>query len=211
MDPGSRGPSKGALAVVFGLIVWTAASAEATAAPAGAAFVQVANGPGGNTPNPSADDVAQEKDDSQADRVRGIFPPPDRTLLRLLGKAGQLVDQHRYAEAVRCLGAILDSPEDHFFQPDKSGPVHRSLKSEAQRLLGQMPRQGRELYELQYGVRARQLLIDAAVAGDAFELADVSRRFFHTQAGYEATLLLALYHLNEGRPLGWRPAGSVAG
>ena len=32
-------------------------------------------------------------------------------------------------------------------------------------------------------------------------LAEVSRRFFHTEAGYEATLLLGLYHLDHGQPL----------
>ena len=32
-------------------------------------------------------------------------------------------------------------------------------------------------------------------------LAEVSRRFFHTRAGYEATFLLGLDHLDHGRPL----------
>ncbi len=64
-----------------------------------------------------------------------------------------------------------------------------------------MPGEGRELYELQYGVRAKQLLQEAAAAGDAQGLAEVSRRFFHTRAGYEATFLLGLDHLDHGRPL----------
>ena len=38
--------------------------------------------------------------------------------------------------------------------------------------------------------QARKLLDEAAAAGDASGLADVSRRFFHTRAGYEATELL---------------------
>jgi len=133
--------------------------------------------------------------------ARGIFAAPDRTLVQLLGKAESLVEEGRYVEAVRCLGAILDSPEDYFYQPDRGGPVHRSLKSEAERMLGRMPPHARELYELQYGAQARQMLLDAALAGDEFSLAEVSRRFFHTEAGYEATLLLGLHHLSEARPL----------
>jgi len=160
-----------------------------------------------------ADDVAapaeadeQGESGDQAAQGQNVFAPPDRATLRLLTQARQLVDQDRYVEAVRCLGALFDSPQDYFFRPDKDDPTPRSLKSEAQRLLGQMSRRGRELYELQYGARARRMLAEAAAAGDGTGLADVSRRFFHTQAGYEATLLLGLHHLDHGRPL----AGALA-
>jgi len=144
----------------------------------------------------------------EADKLKGpnVFVPADRTVLRLLDRARLLLEQERYAESVRCLGAILDSPEDYFFQPDQNGPVHLSLKAEAQRLLGQMPRTGSELYELQYGARARQMLKEAAAAGDPTLLTDVSRRFYHTQAGYEATLLLGLNHMDHGR---WLAAALV--
>lgn len=186
-DPSKIAPAGWLALVLVGVMAAELPAAPATV-PAGAPTIQ-----------PASDDA-----DSDAEGVqpRGIFATPDRSLVRLLGKARQLVDEDRYAEAVRCLGAILDSPEDYFFQPDRHGPVHRSLKSEAQRLIGELPRQGRELYELQYGAQARHLLIDAAASGDAFELAEVSRRFFHTQAGYEATLLLGIHHLSQGRPLG---------
>ena len=156
----------------------------------------------------AAGDAPDDEGESsqQAAQGQNVFAPPDRATLRLVGKARQLMDQDRYAEAVRCLGAVFESPQDYFFHPDKNDPVPRSLKSEAQRLLGEMSRRGRQLYELQYGARARQMLSAAAAAGDAVGLAEVSRRFFHTQAGYEATLLLGLYHLDHGRPL----AGALA-
>jgi outer membrane protein assembly factor BamB len=86
-------------------------------------------------------------------------------------------------------------------RPATPGPTYRSLKREAERLLGAMPRQGHEFYELQFGAQARQMLRQAAETGDAAALAEVSRRFFHTEAGYEATLLLGLYHLDHGQPL----------
>ena len=164
--------------------------------------------PNGNDPSRPAP-VATDADDQAArpSRLsRNIFAPPDRATARLLSRAGLLIERQRYAEAVRCLGAILESPQDYFFHPDRGDAGPRSLKAEAQRLLGQMSRQGSQLYELQYGTRARQLLDEAAAAGDAAGLAEVSRRFFHTRAGHEATLLLGLYQMDHGRPL----AGALA-
>ena len=107
----------------------------------------------------------------------------------------------RYGEAVRCLDAISEGPEDFFFLPDKTAPVHRSLKAEAQRMIREMPREGREVYELQFGARARRMLDDALAAGDIGAVAEVSRRFFHTKSGYQATFLLGLDHFDRGRPL----------
>jgi outer membrane protein assembly factor BamB/tetratricopeptide (TPR) repeat protein len=147
--------------------------------------------------------VQADADESEAnnDLAQDVFVPPERNVLQRLAKARQLLQEARYGEAVRYLGSILDGPEDYFFQPDKNVPVHRSLKAEAQRLIGQMPREGRDLYELQYGARARQKLAEAVSSGDAEGVAEVSRRFFHTQPGYEATLLMGLSHLDHGRPL----------
>jgi outer membrane protein assembly factor BamB/DNA-binding SARP family transcriptional activator len=130
-----------------------------------------------------------------------IFLPPDRRTLQKLSQAKELIAKERYGEAVQNLGAILEGPEDYFFQPQINKPLHRSLKAEAQHLIGQMPRKGRELYELEFGAKAKRLLEEAAAAGDAQGLAEVSRRFFHTRAGYEATFLLGLDHLDHGRPL----------
>ena len=185
------GPARAVVAIVL------LASAANTAVAADGAFLQA-----GNQVAEGENEVAgeeEEVDDGQPQA--NVFPPPDRATLRLLDKAQQLLDQGRYAEGIRCLGAIFDTPQDYFFRstPNDSGP--RSLKSEAERILGSMSRRGRELYELQYGARARQMLTQAAAAGDASELAEVSRRFFHTQAGYEATLLLGIDHLDHGRPL----------
>ena len=137
----------------------------------------------------------------QNDAIQTTFAPPDRRTLLLFSRARLLLEEARHAEAVQCLGAILENPNDFFFRSGPTAASHSSLKSEAQRLLGGMSRQGRELYELQFGPVARRMLRDAAIAGDADGLAEVSRRFFHTQAGYEATLLLGLHHLDHARPM----------
>lgn len=192
------------LVVMAGLLVFVSGPHQALAADP-SAFLQA----GAKKPQEAAPTPAEAEDaKAKADNLKGpnVFVPADRTVLRLLDRARLLLEQERYAEAVRCLGAILDSPEDYFFQPDHAGPVHLSLKSEAQRLLGEMPRAGSELYELQYGARARQLLNEAATKGDAAALTEVSRRFYHTRAGYEATLLLGLDHMDHGR---WLAAALV--
>lgn len=125
----------------------------------------------------------------------------DRETEQLLKKARELLQEKRYAEAVRALGAIVEAPEDFFFQPDPNGPVHLSLKAEAQKLIGELPRAARETYELQYGARAAQQLAEALDKRDFQQLTEVSRRFFHTEAGYRATYLLAQHHRDHGRPL----------
>jgi outer membrane protein assembly factor BamB len=151
----------------------------------------------GNQGNPAEGD----KDPNDSEPGENVFLLPDRNVLQQLTKARQLLKEERYGDAVRYLGAVLEGPEDFFFQPDKNVPIHRSLKAEAQRLIGQMPRQGWELYQLQFGARAQRMLTDAKSSGNADLLADVSRRFFHTTAGHEATFLLGLYQFDHARPL----------
>ena len=105
------------------------------------------------------------------------------------------------------LQKILDSKEDVFVQvrqPTADGQEKVrwvSAKAEANRLLGTMPGDGMQFYELQYGFTARKLLTEAKAKSDPRILAEVAQRYFHTEAGAEATDLLGTYHLDRGRPL----------
>jgi hypothetical protein len=135
-----------------------------------------------------------------------VFLWADRAVLQRLASAKELIHQGRYGEAARYLGGVVESAEDYFVPPEKGQTVYRSLKAEANRLIGKMPASGRESYELQYGPRAKRMLEEAVAKGDVGGLAEVSRRFFHTQAGYQATLLLGLENLDRGSPL----AGALA-
>ena len=92
-----------------------------------------------------------------------------------------MLEDRRYGEAVRLLGSLLENPEDFFFKPNADEPVYRSLKAEAGRLIADMPAEGRESYELQFGARAAQMLKQAAAAGNLSDVAEVSRRFFYTR------------------------------
>ncbi|HXT59763.1 MAG TPA: PQQ-binding-like beta-propeller repeat protein, partial [Pirellulales bacterium] len=145
--------------------------------------------------------AAADPDAMTAEGVESVFYPPDRSTMQKFSQARELLGEKRYGEAVRLLGDLLALPEDGFFQPDRDSPVFRSLKGEARRLIGEMPAEGKASYELQYGAQARKMLVDAIAAGDADALAAISRQFFHTEAGYEATYLLGSSEMESGRPL----------
>ena len=136
--------------------------------------------------------------------------PIDRLAEKRLRQAKQLIDDKKYEEAIPLLQGILDgsarggtaTAEDYFFHPDPNDRSQvRSLKSEVRRMIGELPDVGREVYERQYGALSRQLLADAVKSGDQPQLAAVSNRFFHTEAGAEATFRLGNRFLDQGRSL----------
>ena len=93
----------------------------------------------------------------------GNFAAPDRNLLQALKRAQKVLKEHRYGEALEGLSQVLRSNEDYLYQPDRKVPI-KGLKAEAQQLLGQMPREGLDLYEVRAGAEARNKL-NRAVAG----------------------------------------------
>jgi len=144
--------------------------------------------------------IALGQDDEEAPR---LFPLAPRELRQPLSRAREAIDEQQYSDAVRELASILNNPtsDDYFLAPEAGSDVQTSLRTAAQQMLGSMPAKGRDLYELQSGAEARAALDSALEKGDVQALADVSRRFFHTKAGYEATLLLGKHNLDQGRPL----------
>jgi outer membrane protein assembly factor BamB len=139
-----------------------------------------------------------------------VLFPIDRQAEKRLRQAKQLIDDKKYEEAIPLLQGILDgsarggpaTAEDYFFHPDPNDRSQvRSLKSEVRRMIGALPDAGRDGYERQYGALARQLLADAVKSGDQSQLAAVSNRFFHTEAGAEATFRLGNRFLDQGRSL----------
>ena len=132
-----------------------------------------------------------------------VFLPAPRELIQQLNRAKQSLEAERYSDAVFRLGGLLNEPEseDFFIRDAQQTGRMISLKSEAQRILGDMPRDGRAAYELQFGSEAQRLLELAVNDGDIGQLVNVSRKFFQTDAGQQATYLVGRYHLDFGRPL----------
>ncbi len=64
--------------------------------------------------------------------------------------------------------------------------------------MAQLPPEGKKVYELEYGVSTADTLKKAKLTGDPRLLGDLMRLYLHTEAGGEATNLLATYYLDRG-------------
>lgn len=135
-----------------------------------------------------------------------------RPLTRLLREGKQAIDEKRYSDGIAVLGALLlqeerdDLPEDalrqdFFTEASGNGYYKNSVRSEALRLLGSIPEEGRKTLEIQYGVAARQQLDAAVAARDLAAISEIARKYYHTDAGYDASILLAQDKLIRGYPI----------
>jgi len=125
----------------------------------------------------------------------------DRLQVQALTLARQLCQRGQYTEATRLLDGILAAEADYAFQPDIAVPLLRCLKPEAERMISELPPEGRDAYRLQFEVVSQRALAEAIKAGNVKGIAAVAERFFHTQAGAEATYLLAAHYRDRGHPL----------
>lgn len=99
------------------------------------------------------------------------------------------------------LQGVLARDEDSFLE--RAGDDHQQLglKATARQLIGDLPPEGYEAYELLHGATARRQLEAAIRAGNRDAIAKVVRQFFHTSAGYEAALVLAEMEADQGHRL----------
>lgn len=127
---------------------------------------------------------------------------PDRKKTRALKQARLMVKNGDYRQSLEILQRILDLPEDSLFYDDiENKTKFLSLKTEANRIIGSLPKAGRDAYELRYGTLAKQLLKEAFADGNLHGVAEVARRFFHCEAGYKATYLMASFEMDRSNPL----------
>lgn len=137
-----------------------------------------------------------------------IFLLAPRSLQRLLAEGQTAIQDGRYAEGIAALGGVLYEEDatvaedlrgqDFFLVRPARGNYTQSLKNQAIRILSQLPEEGRQVLELQFGVTARKQLDDAISKRDILAIEDVARRFAHCQAGHDAMILLAQSKLSEG-------------
>jgi outer membrane protein assembly factor BamB len=156
--------------------------------------------------------VGQDEPEIES-RSQDVFLPPDHLLRQKLDDARNALRDEQYNDAVSVLGYLLSGTglneaaaegepvEDYFIEPPSAGSAQRSLKAEARRMLAELPPAGSEAYQLLYGHEANLMLEAALESGDAEALTEVIRKYFFTEAGFQATLLLGRLQLAEGRPL----------
>lgn len=141
-----------------------------------------------------------------------VSDPDSRTFLQDLRQAREAIGEERYDDALSYLGRLLtgdpakatdDKPvlAEDFFLVSRDGEILTSIKADALKLFDAIPAKALKQYELAYGAEAQALLDAAFTTGDADKLAEVIRRFFHTEAGYRACLELGRLNLEQGRPL----------
>ena len=143
----------------------------------------------------------------------GRFIEPPRGSMQQMKLATEAAAQERFADAVVILGDMLareqveaddelsgqdffiDSPTDARTVP----VVQKSFIAEARRLLSTMPVAALDTYELRYGAQASKILSDAQSSRDWTQVALVKRKFFHTNAGRDATELLIQRSIADGQ------------
>jgi hypothetical protein len=123
----------------------------------------------------------------------------DSDVRQRLSEARERVAEGQYAAAAGLLGELLERRDDPALGvPGESGVV-RSVKAEADAILGSLPAAGREQYEALFGAVAREKLRQAGEAGNVAALAELTRSYFFTKAGEEAVLLVARYYWSIGQ------------
>ena len=145
---------------------------------------------------------------------RTCFLPADRHTLQELADSRKLLAEGRFRRGGPLSGRHSRGVrKTSSFSPTRNSPIHRSLKAEAQRLIGQMPREGRELYELQYGARARRMLDEALGVGRRRARWPRFRGgSFTPAAAIRPRFCSGLHHFDHGRPLaGALTLAAVAG
>ncbi len=146
----------------------------------------------------------------------GRFIEAPRSAQQQLREAERSLAEERYSDAVVRLGDLLAGDSEQLAEEDLSGqdfflevddtravgqPVVSSMLRAARDKIGSLPSSALDTYRLRYGSLARKLLDEAAQSRDWYQVREVRRRYFHTDAGYEASALLAQHEIYDGRPL----------
>ncbi len=146
----------------------------------------------------------------------GRFVEAPRGLEQILREAEQGIEDGRYSDAIVRLGDLLAGEDsnrllddvqgqDFFIQSapvdGESRPLRLSFLRRVRDLIGGLPAEAADLYELRYGPSARKILDEASESRDWRSVKEVRRRYFHTLAGYESSMLLAQRSMLLGHPL----------
>lgn len=146
--------------------------------------------------------VARQRRAFQPRPGTDVLIQAEREIIRRLRLAEQSIERKQYVQAVTLLQAVIDRDKDAFFYPDpEKRDVLQSVRMTAQTMIADMPEKGRNLYELKVGGKAQGLMDEALKSGGLGQLQEVTRRFFHTQAGYQSSYRLGILHLDRDEPL----------
>ncbi len=138
----------------------------------------------------------------------GVMMTAPREVEVLLSDAQEAIESKQWVEASVALGQLLgieeNAPEgntgdDYFLSPaerTKDGPT--TVLGRVKKILDNLPQEAKQAFELRYGARSKQLLERAIESDDRSILYQLSSRFGSTNAGRDASLLLAQQLLADG-------------
>ncbi len=137
----------------------------------------------------------------------------DRRVEQQLRSALRALDAGNVEAALQSLQSLVELEDESFAQTDAASPGV-AVRWEAQRLLSELPRSARDLYETIYGGVARAelkrmealrprkasvaVVENRAADGRAAVMREIARRYFHTDAGRMASKQLADLWLEQG-------------
>jgi outer membrane protein assembly factor BamB len=186
------------LALVAALLVLVAL--KPIPAQDGKAVEIVGEGPAVPSPvAPTPKDASNSSDFSES-----LTLPRDSVQKGKLEAAAQYIESKNWEIAVPALQKLVDLDYDIFADLPRVGVNGRiayvwvSVQGEADRLLGTLPKEGKDLYRAKFDGNAAELLKDARQSGSVDKLKVVVRKYRHTNPGVEAAALLAGYLLDRG-------------
>ena len=141
---------------------------------------------------------------------QGNFVEPPRAVRQLLRQAEQSVEAGRSGEAAIALGKLaageLEDPnqrQDFLLDVGEPGgpPATESLYRRVRTAIGELPPDALQAYRLRYDAEATRALDEASSRSDLAAVAEVRRKFFHTEAGHRASYILAMDRWHHGQTL----------
>src|SRR5687768_6257341 len=90
--------------------------------------------------------------------VSGVYLPTDRSLSRAMARARERLAAREYHQALAFLHEILMRDEDSFLERLEGQQHQAGLKATARQLIGELPLEGQDTYELLHGATARRQL-----------------------------------------------------
>ncbi|MFL5341960.1 MAG: PQQ-binding-like beta-propeller repeat protein, partial [Gemmataceae bacterium] len=122
----------------------------------------------------------------------------------VINAANDYIKKKDWDVAARSLQYLLEKPEDSFFAVTKKKPdgtqytTRISIRLEANRMIGELPTEGLEVYRQKFGAKAKQMLEEGIARNDPQQLSLVAMRYRHTEAGNKAIQWLADHFLDRG-------------
>jgi outer membrane protein assembly factor BamB len=114
------------------------------------------------------------------------------------------IREEKWEIAIPNVQKLVDLPDDVYVQLPRKGAdgkeslVWTSVRTEANRIIANLPPKGQEFYRLAFDNDASNMLKQAKESGDLDKLSMVMSRYLFTEAGGEAANLLGTYHLDRG-------------